>query len=170
MKASKIAVFSILSAGFIFLQGCLKPQEFPIEPAIEYKNFEPNSADSATLSFTFTDGDGDVGFNEGEVDPPYDTGSIYHYNVFLDYYEKVNGVWQPGTTTSGKPISFRYRTALLTPDGNNKALKGEIRVSIIPYYYNPASPDSDTIMYKIRMCDRALHMSNEVETPEIIVP
>jgi hypothetical protein len=168
IKISKIALFSIPFLGLIIMQGCLKPQEFSIEPIIEYKGFTAGS-DSATLSFTFTDGDGDVGFNEGEVTPPFDTGSIYHYNVFLDYYEKVNGVWQQGML-NGKPISFNYRTALLTPDGNNKALKGEIIVHILPFYYNPGSPDSDTIMYKVRMCDRALHLSNQVDTPEIIVP
>jgi hypothetical protein len=149
------------------LQSCLKPEKYPIEPAITYKSFVMLDDPSAIISFDFTDGDGDIGLGEGENTPPYNPGSVYENNVFITYYEKVNGVWQVGVDQNGDPAAFNYRTKLLTPTGKNKALRGTISITMSPYY-SPFSPDSDTIRYKIRMCDRALHMSNEVFTPEIV--
>jgi hypothetical protein len=170
MKNSpKIGVIFCLVTGVMALaQGCLKPEEYPDEPAIEFKFFK-SFGDSGLIGFNFTDGDGDVGLGETEVSPPYDTGSQFYYNVFITYYEKVNGVWQVGKTIpGGEDIEFNYRSRLLTPNGKNKALKGEMQIFLLPVYYNPFSPDNDTIRYKIQMCDRALHLSNEVYSNEIV--
>ena len=60
-----------------------------------------------------------------------------------------------------------YRIPVLTPTGKNKALKGNISVTIEPSYYNPISPDSDTIKYIITLVDRDFNESNTVESPEI---
>lgn len=164
---SKIGVIFGAIASLILIQGCLKPEEYPVEPNIEFDQFV-SFGDSGLVIFKFTDGDGDVGLGENEVSPPYDTSSKFYYNVFISYYEKVNGQWQQGLTSGGDPVEFNYRTRLLTPEGKNKALKGSIQVYLLPIFYNPFSPDSDTIRYKIQMCDRALHLSNEVFTNEIV--
>lgn len=164
-RRSKIALFLFLSAGWM---SCLKPEVYPVEPVIEFSKFE-RYGDTAALFINFTDGDGDIGLEDYQDDPPYDTSSIYYYNLFVRYYEKVNGVFQPGLSVpAGEPIEFNYRIQNITPEGQNKALRGEIRVSLSPSFYNPFSTDSDTIMYKIQLCDRALHMSNVVESGVII--
>lgn len=152
------------------ISSCLKPVSYPVEPFITYKEFAA-VGDSANLYIEFTDGDGDIGLTENEIYPPYDSSSIYYYNLFIKYFEKVDGVWQPGKTIpAGEDIEFNYRIQYIEPQGQNKALKGEIRVMLQPFYYNPVSPDSDTIKYSIQMCDRALHMSNVVESEEIVRP
>ena len=68
---------------------------------------------------------------------------------------------------AGDDINFLYRIPYLTPNGNNKALKGEIEVTIEPTYYNPFSSQSDTIMFKISRADRNLNVSNVVESEVI---
>lgn len=162
---TKIALIAIPLAG---LFSCLKPAQYPDEPIIEFNRIDVYG-DTAYLFINFTDGDGDIGLGDVYTDPPFDTSSIYYNNIFIKYYEKVNGVWVQGTKIpSGEPVEFNYRTLVITPSGQNKALKGEIRVMLSPTYYNPLSADSDTIMYRISMCDRALHMSNEVESNVII--
>ena len=159
-------VLIIVGLGVLF-SSCLKPKTYSEIPAIEFKDFVAYG-DTAYLTISFTDGDGDVGLAEYETQPPYDTGSIFYYNLFINYYEKVNCVWQQGTNDIGEPIKFNYRVPYLTPEGNNKALKGEIRVKLSPSYYNPLSSDSDTIKYDIQLADRALQLSNIVESNEIV--
>lgn len=154
-----IVLFSVVS--------CLKPKQYPVEPIIEFSKFQRNG-NELYLYINFTDGDGDIGLGENENQPPYNPEGNFYYNYFAEYYEKVNGLWVRGTNVNGDPISFNYRIGMLTPQGNNKALRGEIRIHITPTYYNPFSPHSDTVMFKIRIADRALNLSNQIETPEII--
>lgn len=165
-RNAKIALFGFMAS--VLLLSCLKPEEYSKIPALTYKKFEPKG-DSAALYVEFTDGDGDIGLREYETNPPYDTGSMFYYNLFIKYYEKVNGVWEIGKTIpAGEPIEFKYRTVYLEPGGQNKALRGEIKVLLQPLYYNPMSPNSDTIKYSIQLADRALNLSNVVESEEII--
>jgi hypothetical protein len=161
---SKISLF-ILSTGILF-SACLKPDTYSEIPEISVKTFEA-FGDTAHLYINFTDGDGDVGLDQDEINPPYDTSSQFYYNLFIGYYEKVNGVFVRGKDANNEDIMFNYRVPVLTPKGQNKALKGVIRISILPVYYDPTSPDSDTIQYEIQLADRALHLSNVVRTDEI---
>lgn len=151
----------------VVFSGCIKPEEFPLEPNITYDKFS-SSGDSGKISFKFTDGDGDIGLGDDEINPPYDTSSKFYNNVFIRYYEKVNGVWKQGIGAEGEPVEFTYRTKKIQPMGKNKALKGTIIVNIVPFYYNPFSTDSDTIKFDIQMADRSLNLSNIVESPEIV--
>ena len=80
-------------------------------------------------------------------------------------YEKddING-WQRGKNLSGEDISFLYRVPYLTPNGQNKALKGEIKVTMEPSYFNPLSSQSDTVKFKIYLVDKSFNESNVVES------
>ena len=161
------AVFKNILIGILLVvsvASCLKPQEFPPEPEIAFKDFVILS-DSAKLTVTFQDGDGDIGLSESDTLPPYDTSSIYHYNLFAQYWEKKDGLgWVQATDITGEPIEFRYRTPIITPTGQNKALKGEIEMTLEPFYYLLGSQDSDTIKYRVMLVDRALNESNWVES------
>ncbi|HLP11482.1 MAG TPA: hypothetical protein VK177_06060 [Flavobacteriales bacterium] len=165
-RLNLLVVIAAFAASFSFY-GCLKPEVFPDEPIIEFKEYQLVNDDSLMLSFSFTDGDGDIGLGSADIAPPFDTSSKYYNNVFLRYYEKVNGNWVQGVNAQGDPVEFRYRTEKLTPTGKNKALKGRVIIYITPIYYNAFSPDGDTIKYDIQLVDRALHESNLVESGEI---
>lgn len=159
-------LYIIITLAVLF--SCLKPQEFPPEPIIEFDSFTAMN-DSGELVISFTDGDGNVGLSESDTTGVYSSTQKYHHNLFVEYFEKVDGIgWQPGKDLAGEDIVFLYRIPVLTPSGKNKALKGKIRVTIEPSYYNTLSSDSDTIKYRIMLADRDLNESNFVESVEII--
>lgn len=156
----------LIVAGSLFTS-CLKPEKFPIIPFIEFDSFSALS-DSGILVISFTDGDGNIGLAEGDTTGSYSTNLKYHHNLFVEYFEKVDGLgWQPGKNFAGDDIVFLYRIPVLTPKGKNKALKGTISTTIEPSYYNPLSSDSDTIKYRITLVDRDLNESNVIESSEI---
>lgn len=151
--------------GAALFQLCKKPEDFPKEPKISFKNFKQNADSTAQLTITFTDGDGNIGLEKGDTTGKFSPDSKFHYNLFLEYFEKQNGKWvhrklQP---------PFYYRIPPLEPRGSSKALEGEIQVTIEPLYFDPVSP-YDTIKYSIQLADRDLNKSNVAETGPIITP
>jgi hypothetical protein len=160
--------------GTILLQSCLKPDSYPDEPEITFREFKI-MGDSAVLSIDFVDGDGDIGLNTSDTQPPYDPDSFYHYNLYLEYYEKMNGIWVKGTTDpagdnfpTGDTLNFAFRIKNITPSGQNKTLKGIINVTLEPVFYNILSNHNDTIKYRVSLIDRALNVSNFIETHPIV--
>ena len=81
---------SIVFIFFVSIVSCLKPVQYPDVPAVEFVQFDIHG-DSGIITFYFTDGDGDIGLNANQIIPPYDPGSFFHYNVYLEYYEMMNG-------------------------------------------------------------------------------
>ncbi len=159
----------------ILLSSCIKVETFPPEPVIKFKEFKvyPNS-DSAAVVLTFQDGDGDIGLDVADTFAPYNSSSYFYYNAYLEYYELMNGVWVKGTADpngnnfpTADTIVFKNRLPNITPIGQNKALKGEVILTLEPFYYNPVSNYSDSIKYKITIIDRALNISNTIETDVI---
>lgn len=151
----------------ILLMGCFKKEEYSSVPQIEYVSFQI-LGDSARLTFSFQDGEGDIGLEPNQTNPPYDINSKYHYNLYLEYFEKKDQAgWQPGLDLSGNPIVFRNRLRPIY-EGKPKSIKGTIEYTIEPIFYNQLSTDNDTIKYRIQLIDRALNESNWIETETII--
>jgi len=148
----------------ISASGCLKTEKFPVEPTVAFKSFE-FFGDSASLTITFTDGDGDIGLDPTDTSTPFDTGSTYYFNLFLEQEELVDGEWNE--------VGFfepqYYRIPRITPTGQNKALEGEIAVAVDPFPLF-ITGNADTVRYSIELVDRALHRSNRISTGNIIVP
>ena len=97
-KYTKITL--VLSFFTLGLASCLKPESFPNEPSIEFVDFTA-LGDSGRLTFNFTDGDGDIGLSQTQLSPPFDTSSYFYYNLYIHYYEKMNGGWVRGTADPG---------------------------------------------------------------------
>ena len=162
---TKISLLAILFIALI--SSCLKPETFPLEPIITFDSFR-TMTDSGEIAISFTDGDGDLGLRESDTTGSFSPDKIYHHNLFIEYYEKDDALgWIRGKDLAGNDITFLYRVPYLTPNGNNKALKGVVKVVLEPTYFNPISSQSDTIKYKIRLVDRSLNVSNTVESPTI---
>ena len=131
-----LRLFTLLIFATLLVFACKKPDEYPVIPAIEYKSAYTTKDNQGfdqlfCVTISFTDGDGDIGYN---------------------------GVWN----TIDTPVSSRI--PYLTPDGKNKALKGDIlRELNLPF---PLL--NDTMKYDIFIYDRALHQSNTITTPEFI--
>lgn len=149
--------------GVLLLSGCLKTEEFPEEPAVTFKSLE-QFGDSASLTIGFTDGDGDIGLSAFDTQAPFDTGSVYYHNLFLEYAELRNGVW----TDVDLLLPLNYRIPRITPEGQNKALSGEIAVALKPWPIVPGN-SFDTVRFSVRMVDRELNQSNTVITDAVKV-
>ncbi len=158
--AKLVALLAVL---VLLLAGCLKTKDLPVEPSIAIKSVE-QVTDTLILTISFTDGDGDIGLAEDQVEPPFNVGSYYYNNLFYDPEWLVNGVW----TTLDQPAY--YRVKVITPEGQNKALDGEIAITLAASFFPlPPVVTGDTIRFKVKLVDRALHESNVVTTASIIV-
>ncbi len=169
MKIISNILLIIFFAGVFFQTSCKKPETYPIIPHIDFVSFtkianNENIDDKGILKISFTDGDGDIGLSADDTFPPYNPGSIFYYDLFIKYYRKHNGVF----LADSLPMTNNSRIPVVTPDGQNKSIKGDIEVQL--FINNPVPPTAyDTICFDVCIADRALHLSDTIRTPEIIV-
>lgn len=170
IKSIKITSLFVFLSVAISLSSCLRPVSYPDEPELTAISYQ-KMGDSLLLSIEFTDGDGDVGLNENDTVSPFDPGSFYHYNLYVEYYEMMNGQWVKGRLDpsgnnfpTADTINFQYRIQNLTPIGQNKTLRGTINITIEAPYFNPISNHNDSIKYRVSLIDRSLNISNLIET------
>ena len=174
---SNIILFVLIASAF-GLGSCKKAVKFPVIPRIEYLDFgkiynpDLEIYDRGVLSFSFEDGDGDIGLNNGDTLYPYNASSKYHYNLIITYFEMQNGeltevpiLWFNPQTELYDTLTLSARIPNLTPLGINKAISGEIYDTLFIYNF---SSSYDTIKFEAYIIDRALHESNIISTPLII--
>jgi hypothetical protein len=156
-----------LTAVLLMFAACTKEKIYPVEPDIEFVSFTKiqnslGNDETGILKLSFTDGDGDIGLSDADKEPPFDSLSMYYYNFFITYFEKQHGVFVAvdiaGTNNSRIPI--------ISPDGKERSVKGEIEMRL--FLINPLST-FDTIRYECFIVDRALHHSDTITTPEIVL-
>lgn len=144
-----------LSIGLFSLSSCNDEETFPITPVIAFKTLEKfqslSGLDSLVLTFSFTDGDGDIGTAVSDT---------FGRDVYARLFEKNNGVFEEAQLSA----PLEYRVPYLEPSGNNSSLKGDIRINID---YNILRPN-DTIYYKVVLEDRAGNRSNEISTATMV--
>ena len=151
----------------VILFSCKKKEQYPVIPHIEYIDFTKiptanNIDDKGTLKFSFTDGDGDIGLDPSDTLAPYNPGSPWYFDLFITYYEKQKGNYVAVVL----PMENNSRIPVITPEGVNKSIKGDIEVEL--FINNPIS-SYDTICYNVQIADRALNLSNTIRTPDIII-
>lgn len=157
-----IRILSIF-ATFIALQySCREIEEFPETPAIEFEDFmvmkDINGLDSmGILILGFTDGDGDLGVSSND-------SSV---NYFLDIFEVVNGEPQQ-VELPDSSVNFNAYIPNLTPEGKYKGIKGSIYY-FLPLYFMMPFLETDTIFFETSIVDRAMHESNMITTPLIVL-
>ncbi len=154
----------------ILLASCNETVEYPVEPHLtflEYKVFSDqfNQDTALVLVMEFTDGDGDIGLAQADTFEPFNSGSKYYFNMYIDYFEFVDSQFTKVTPNpfSDDTISYEYRLPReITPTTNNKSIKGTIELSL-----NDILAAHLPVKFKIYIYDRALHKSNTIETPPI---
>lgn len=168
---SKITYLLILLVLFS-VYSCRDDEVFPIEPIITYTGFVKiddgvEYDNRGVVKFSYTDGDGDIGLEDSDTIAPYD------YNLFVNYYEMQNGefkqVWityYNDNTEQYDTISLNARIPMLTPNAVNKAIKGTIQDTL---FINNYSSSYDTVKFECWIMDRALHESNHIFTPPILI-
>lgn len=162
MKDLKYIVIIAL-LGTSILLSCVKEKDFPVTPVIAFKQYFKYSNDSADCVITFKDGDGDIGIK------PEDTSSPNDFTLKYLYKDTTDGQFKPfdaiDSTSAMDTLFYSYRVPNLTPEGQYKALDGEIRAKLraAPIYY----PLHTVVKFEIRLRDRAGHLSNIITTDEI---
>jgi hypothetical protein len=162
----------VIFISFLLLVSCKKPESYSTTPAISFTEIPikdtvdglGNSVKRCVLTFHLIDGDGDIGFQDGDTLYPYQNGGEYYNNLIIKMYKFVNGnYFFVDTPELGTP--FYFRTKYLEPIGQNKILKCNIFVNLD--FNIPATWDS--VRFDFFMYDRALHKSNTVSTPLVVL-
>lgn len=158
-----IRVVSLLMLVGIFAS-CQKESNFSEIPDLKFKEYRVTDT-SLVITLEFTDGDGDLGLDDGDTLSPFNPGSFAYNNLFLYYQQKVNDstfnyYLNNGTDT----IRFWYRYKNITPVGQKKVLEGEL-IANLPAPYS--IPGIDSFRFEIFMLDRALNRSKSIFTPTI---
>ena len=159
--------FLLVSAiGLLLFSSCMKKESFSDIPQIEFAGWTSVYdtglfAKRGILAITFKDGNGDIGLNPGDTLPPFNKEGDYYYNYLISYFEKQSGTY----VKIDLDPPFSARIPVLTPDDLKKAIKGFI---VDTLQMNP-HPLFDTIRFELCIYDRALHQSNVVTTPDIIL-
>lgn len=157
-----IPLFSLISLAYLGFYSCADPPDYPDEPVIEFltmsKDYMDQSSflgDSMTITFGFTDGDGNLGSS------PNDN--------FLDVFltDKRDGF-----------LANQYRIPFIPEQGVGNGISGDITVIAYtsccitevfpPCFVTPSIP-TDTLIYQIQIMDRDSNMSNIIETDPIIL-
>ncbi len=158
-KRFRIIILACLAFSFFVLQ-CKKPEKVPPQPKIKFIDLPVkdtvdmlgNPVRRATLIFSLTDGDGDIGFKEGDTLPPFNQGSPYYYNLYINLFKRENGQMLPINIST----PFYYRTKYIEPQGINKVLQCTLKVNLD---FNVPLP-FDSCDFEFYMYDRSQNKSN----------
>ena len=157
-----LAVFSPLSL-FALWFSCASPPDYPIEPFIEYVGMTKDTLkrgamqeDTTFVTFSFTDGDGDIG-NKDTLD------------LFV-------------TDTRTGVLENQFRVPVVPELGAANGIKGEItfrlfttccifppQLGLDPCNGEDPSFKYDQVVYEIYLRDRAGHKSNTILTDPVFI-
>lgn len=179
MKIRTLYKLGGLFLAIIAISSCVDKPTYPSEPVIVYKDFirYGNSAnpDSVELVVSFTDNEGDIGYDQADVIGVFgnSSDSLKYGNFWMIYlYEDTSGNFVPYdldlSTSPIDTLKYYYRVPLVLPDGDpDEPVKGLIFAKSkrggIPPSKPPIFPDKK-IMFKVYMYDQAKHKSNIVES------
>mgnify|MGYP000208162289 CR=1 FL=1 len=120
------------------------------------------------LVIGFQDGDGDIGLTGSDTAAPFNFGSPYFHNLPVTYLVAgASGTFVELKDQSGSPYGNQHeRIPILTPSGKYKAIQGNISIKLSA---NPLLSKPDSLKLKISLIDRALNISNTIQTETIPV-
>lgn len=156
----KIKHILLIMAVVVIYSACVKKKNYSQSPEIEFKSFVPYSGDTADLTITFSDGNGDIG--KAQEDQTKNMFMTYYY--FDTLTSKYVGFYKPELNDT---IRLDYTIRKPLEDYNGKPITGEVSVRINEYRH---SKKIKKIKYVIYILDNANNKSNVLTTPELIVP
>ncbi|MCF0040200.1 hypothetical protein [Dyadobacter fanqingshengii] len=167
---------ALLIAFCASLSGCLPKPDFDSVPRIEYASIvqSPESdpltgkklQENVVITVTFEDKDGDLGATADErSDETFNSiyGKRGNYEL-VTLTKNVDGSWDERILSSDSTMWM----PVLKPDGKAGPIKGKLDYELKkPYGNNSVNIEQK---FKVRIRDRALHYSNQVETDIVTVP
>lgn len=160
----KVSLFCLLVL-VIVLTNCTKPPEYPIEPVIEFMGLSKTSMkqsafpqDSLILTFSFTDGDGDLG--QSPSDTSFSITMIDTRDGFVSNKFKVPVIPEQGAGNgvSGEVSILLFTTCCIFPQDSG-----------LPPCVASTEFPTDSVSFEIHLTDRAGNQSNSIFTPPIIL-
>ena len=131
----------------VFLASCKKDEKTVSEtPEIKLISISSDSiaeGDPVTFVISYVDGDGDLGENNANV-----------YNLFL--------------TDTRVNVVYKYRVRQLAPDNSHITIQGNLDVLLNSTAITDGS-NSQNVIYKIYLVDRAGHQSNTISCSPITI-
>jgi hypothetical protein len=163
----KSTIWYLFSGGILLILACTQPPDYPKEPRIEYIGINKKvitqgsrsaTADTLVVTFSFTDGDGDLG-SEGDA-----------RNIFIYDSRSPNDTINYGNLLpiseqgSGNGVSGEITFTLPSKPSNICCIFPDRRACLT----DPRYPQ-DTFSFLIQMSDRAGNMSNLIRTETITI-
>jgi len=166
----------------IALASCVDIPDFSDTPTIFYNGIDQFTETDSTgrrirenviITIDFEDGNGDLGATSDERNDPKFTAPYAKFMApyaALGNYELVtarkelNGRWTE-SILAGDSLKWM---PILKPDGKAGPIKGKLDLNTSFLYGNSTVPI--TLKFKVRIKDRALHQSNQIETDSVVVP
>ncbi len=179
--AKKVLFVGFIAIAALFIKACITKPDFAFEPAIGFESIRVQSffdlngfsvVDSAFITISYRDGNGDIGLTPSDTLPPYQrfeedgtTENRFFFNYHCSIERKINGSYQPFPLPNDANLNGRISP--LTDLGQSNPVEGTItyNLGVEPSIFN----FNDTIRFKIFIIDRALNISNTIETDSIIV-
>ncbi len=157
----KSLLYSFLALALLIIFSCSNPPEYPIEPTIEFVSMSKmtmqqanvvSNNDSILLTLSFTDGDGDIGSEEG------DSSQIKYIDLRQNFEQTALeipfvGLQGVGQGISGEIFAILPTTTCLFDDGR--------------FPGTSAPGETNEVVYEMWIVDRAGNESNRIELPPI---
>lgn len=158
MKALKYTLF--LSIAMII--ACTKPPDYSDTPEIDFISLSNNTMmqgsgfeDETTLTISFTDGDGDIGINDG--DPTVYFKDLRDGSEFITFFAPEIPEQGVGNGISGEMYIKVNTTCCIHPDPNqNDGCDSDF-----------SEYPTDILIYEVYIKDRAGNKSNVIQTDPI---
>jgi hypothetical protein len=169
----------------IIIASCQKDEQFSTTPEITFERYDIYS-DAAgidtTVDFVFSlkDGDGDIGFKDGEFNSACGADNS---NLYLAYEEKLGAnfvpkkIWTQVTDITANcdtniyfdsvQVVFNQRMQYIEPAGNSKSIEATVKYRMD--YLSAVILLSKAGRFKFYIRDRANNVSNVVVTPELTI-
>ncbi|TAE46255.1 MAG: hypothetical protein EAZ31_08120 [Cytophagia bacterium] len=157
----------------IFFGRCYNKPDFSNVPFISFVSIEKfvitnqittAKNDSVVIKIKFQDGDGDLGLDQADTLGTFGNGKPNQFNYRIQVLQKSGSTFIP-LPLPDPSFTFDARFPRLEDRGRKNPLEGTLDRNI---KFTQSSFATNTIVkFKIKIYDRALNVSNEIETGEV---
>lgn len=168
-RLAKIWALPFLLVLFIVgYESCIEPPSYPSEPEIEFLSVSRDTINSLTdsvfITFSFQDGDGDLGFEDFSSDDCNlcDSSCYSHPTFSIFLVDSRKGFADGDSVQCLSP----YNVPFVPLKGSTDAITGEIEVKVTGITCFPFIP-TDSLFFLISVKDRSGNISNTIETSVI---
>ncbi len=161
--------FIILLISTLLLASCIDIPQYDLTPSIAFNSLtkytvqdyqSKQDKDSIVLTIDFTDGDGDLGV--GQIQ--YSDWGNYKIRTFMVRPDKSE------VELALTEDKFAY-FPVLKPDGKPGPIKGKLDFGFTTFHFQKDPRNTPiTLKFRVKIRDRALRESQEIETDTISTP